>query len=81
MKTTVEIPEALAREAREAAAQDRTTLRALVEAGLRLVLRERRRRARFRLRDASFRGRGLQPAFRGADWERIREAAYEERGG
>jgi hypothetical protein len=81
MKTTVDISDALAEEAKATAAREKTTLRALVEAGLRQVLRERRRKARFRLRDASFRGRGLQPAFRDVDWQRIREAAYEGRGG
>jgi hypothetical protein len=81
MKTTVEISDSLAREAREVAAREKITLRALIEAGLRSVLKERRKSARFRLRDASFRGKGLQPEFRSADWERIREAAYEERGG
>ncbi len=78
MKTTVEISDALAAEAKAIADRDKTTLRALIEAGLQLVLRERRRRARFRLRDASFRGEGLQPEFRGASWEQIREAAYDE---
>ena len=81
MKTTVEISDALADEAKAVAAREKTTLRALIEAGLRQVLRERRRKARFRLRDASFRGRGLQPEFREGDWQRIREAAYEGRGG
>lgn len=60
---------------------DKTTLRALIEAGLRQFLRNPWRRARFRLRDASFAGRGLQPEFREGDWQRIREAAYEGRGG
>ena len=58
----------------------KTTLRALIEAGLRQVLSNRWRRARFRLRDASFGGRGLQLGFREGDWQRIREAAYEGRG-
>jgi hypothetical protein len=81
MKTTVEIPDALAEEVRAVARREKTTLRALIEAGLRQLLRERRHRARFQLRDASFGGRGLQPGFRDADWHRIREAAYEGRGG
>jgi hypothetical protein len=81
MKTTVEIPDGLAEEAKALAAREKTTLRALIESGLRHVLRERRRKARFGLRDASFRGKGLQPGFRGADWQQIREAAYEEHGG
>ena len=80
MKTTVEISDALAREAREIARRDKTTLRELIEMGLRAVLRERRREIGFRLRDASFGGKGLQAEFRGADWERLREAAYEGRG-
>ena len=80
MKTTVEISDALAREARELARREKTTLRELIEAGLRAVLRERRRKAGFRMRDVSFGGNGLQPEFRGADWEHLREAAYEGRG-
>lgn len=81
MKTTVEISDELAREAKRLAARERTTLRALVEAGLRLVLRERRPKTSFQLRDASFRGRGLQAGFRSGSFESIREAAYEGRGG
>jgi len=81
MKTTVEIPDPLAEEAKAIARREKTTLRALIETGLRHVLRERRRRSKFRLRDASFGGRGLQPGFREEDWQRIREAAYEDRGG
>jgi hypothetical protein len=81
MKTTVEISDALAEEARAVAARHKTTLRSLIEAGLRQVLREHRRKAQFRLRDASFRGRGLQPEFRAADWPRLRDSAYEGRGG
>ena len=81
MKTTVEIPDPLAEEARAVAQRDKTTLRELIETGLRMVLRERRRETRFRLRDASFRGRGLQPEYQDEDWQRIRNAAYEGRGG
>ena len=81
MKTTVEISDQLAEEAKAVAARDHTTLRAMIEAGLRLILRERRRKGGFKLRDASFRGRGLQPEFRDAGWDRMREAAYEGRGG
>jgi hypothetical protein len=81
MKTTVEISDSLAEEAKAVARREKTTLRALIEAGLRQVLRERRRRSSFQLRDASFGGRGLQPEFRDGDWQRIRGAAYEGRGG
>lgn len=80
MKTTVEISDSLAREAKAFAARENTTLRELIEAGLRAVLRERRRRGAFQLRDASFGGKGLQREFQGGDWERIRAVAYEGRG-
>ena len=60
--------------------RENITLRALIEHGLRLALRSDGDRGRFKLRDASVGGRGLQPQFRDADWARIREAVYEDRG-
>jgi len=81
LKTTVEIPGSLNEEAKAAARRDKTTLRALIETGLRQVLHERRRRASLRLRDASFGGRAFQAEFREGDWQRIREATYAGRGG
>ena len=80
MKTTVEIPDSLLDEARKLAARERTTVRALIEAGLRRILAERRRTGVFRLRKASFKGQGLQPDMADATWERIRDMAYERRG-
>jgi hypothetical protein len=81
MKTTVEIPDALLQEARKVAARDGITVRALLEEGLRRVLAERRRAGGFRLRRATFKGEGLSPQAGGASWERIRDLAYEGRGG
>jgi Arc/MetJ family transcription regulator len=81
MKTTIEIADALLAQAREVARAEQTTLRELVEAGLRRVLKERAGRASFRLRKASFRGRGLRPDVADGSWERIRELIYEKRGG
>lgn len=82
MKTTVEISDPLLDEARALAAKEGTTLRELMEAGLRHMLAERkRRRKKFTLRDASFTGNGLQPAFQDAGWDRFRDAVYESRGG
>jgi hypothetical protein len=80
-KTTVDIPASLLSEAKEVAARDGTTLRELVAAGLRTVIDRRRQgaRTRFRLRDASVGGNGMQPPFRGADWERLRDAIYDDR--
>lgn len=80
MKTTVEISDALLEDAKKAARRDGTTLRALIEQGLRAVLRGRRRRGRFRLRDASVRGKGLQPGVEEGSWEPLRDLSYEGRG-
>ena len=81
MKTTVELPDSLLDEAKKMAARQDTTLRVLIIEGLRRVLVERKRAGAFRLRKATFRGKGLQPGVAGASWERIREIAYEKRGG
>ena len=80
MKTTIDIADSLLASAKHLAAQRGTTLRALVESGLRRVLEEGDRGEPFRLRDASFGGHGLQREFREGDWERLRDAAYEGRG-
>ena len=80
MKTTIEIADVLLDEARRVAGREKTTLRSLVEQGLRRVLQERRAHAAFRLKKVSFKGRGLQPEVADAGWERIRALAYEDRG-
>lgn len=81
MKTTLEISDPLLREARKLAARERTTLRALVERGLRQVVMEKASTRSFRLRKASFQGQGLRPELRESSWERLRDLAYEGRGG
>ena len=82
MKTTVEIPEALFKKAKEIAAREKTTLRSLIEDGLRRVVElHRRQKQPFKLRKASFRGKGLQPDVAEGSWERMREMIYEEHGG
>lgn len=80
MKTTVEIPDAVLDDARKVAASEGTTVRALIETGLRREIQDRKRRVRFRLRRASFKGRGLRPEVAGGSWEQIRGLAYEGRG-
>ncbi len=80
MKTTVEISDALLRAARKVAAEEDTTVRALVEEGLRRALEQREAASRFRLRDASFGEGGLNPDIREGSWERIRDLIYEGRG-
>ena len=80
MKTTVEIADAILDDARTVAARDGTTVRALIEAGLRRELKERRHGGRFRLRKASFKGKGLRHELAESTWEEIRDLAYEGRG-
>lgn len=80
MKTTIEISDELARMAKAHAARENITLRSLIERGLRLVLRAESQRERFKLRDASVGGRGLQTPYRDAGWARIRESVYKARG-
>jgi len=80
MKTTVEIPDSLLRDARSVAARERTTVRALIEEGLRRVTAERKTARPFKLRKVSFGGKGLQQGMGGASWQQIRDAAYEGRG-
>lgn len=79
MKTTVELPDALVREAQEVARADGTTLRNLVEDGLRVALERRRAGSRFRLADLSVTGNGLRPEFQDAGWDDIRAAIYGDR--
>lgn len=82
MKTTVELSDTLLARAKQLASQENTTLRALIEAGLRQVLDEHeQRRSGFQLRDAHFTGNGLQAEFHQGDWAHIRQAAYENHGG
>ena len=81
MKTTVHIPDTLLEAARKIASHERTTVKALIEEGLRQAIDNRKRKRPFRLRKATFKGNGLQPDAAGASWEKIREMSYEGRGG
>lgn len=82
MKTTIEISDPLLQEARALAARDGIPLRELVERGLRQVLSQRKKGKRsFKLRQASFKGRGLVPELADANWDTIRDLIYEGRGG
>jgi hypothetical protein len=80
MKTTVELPDALVREAKRVALREGTTVRALIERGLRSVVSGRRPAAAFTLRKAAFRGDGLVAGRSLRDWETIRDLSYSERG-
>jgi Bacterial antitoxin of type II TA system, VapB len=80
MRTTLDISDPLLREARKLAARERTTLRALVERGLRQVVAEKKYKPAFRLRKASVGGRGLRPEFVDAAWDWLHDVAYKGRG-
>jgi hypothetical protein len=80
MKTTVEITDSLLHQARKLAAREGITLRALLERGLHRVIAESKGGAPFKLRRASFKGEGLQPEFRDASWEKVRDLVYKDQG-
>ncbi len=79
MKTTVDLPDELLLEVQRLSREERTSMKSLMEEGLRAVIARHRSAARFRLRDASAGGHGLQPQFREASWEDLRAAAYGDR--
>jgi Bacterial antitoxin of type II TA system, VapB len=76
MKTTVNLPDELLRQAQELARRDGTTVKELIETGLRTVVKQRSGEYCFQLADAGVDGRGLRPEFRGARWEHIRDTIY-----
>jgi hypothetical protein len=55
-------------------------MKVIVEMGLRRIVSERKRRSRFRLRKATFKGKGLQPHLTGTPWDQILQLSYEGRG-
>jgi hypothetical protein len=79
MKTTVDISDPLLEEAKVVARREGTTVRALVEEGLRRALAERSHKQEARGRVVTFRGRGLKPGV--SSFDRMLELAYEGRGG
>lgn len=61
MKTTIEVSDALFKSAKQLAQRNQTTLRALIEDGLRRVLSDEPIKAKtaFKLKDASVRGKEM----------------------
>jgi squalene cyclase len=77
VKTTVDIADSVLREARKVAAREGTTVRALIEEGLRRVVADKRRKRAFRLRLVTAGGRGLRPELREASWDEVHDLSYE----
>jgi hypothetical protein len=80
LKTTLDIADPLLREARKIALREGTTVRALVEQGLRRVIEERARKPAFRLRKASVTGHRVRPELADAGWDRLCDLIYDRRG-
>lgn len=81
MKTTLDISDPLLRAAKLAARRDRTTVRAIVEQGLRLALEARRKSIAFELPDAAVDGQGLRDGAQDLSWPQLRSLAYGDREG
>ena len=79
-KTTIELSDGLLRDAKKVALRERTSVKALIEQGLRLVIAQRAERRGFKLRRASFQGDGLLAGQSLQDWAVIRDQIYAERG-
>jgi len=81
MKTTIELPDDLLERSKVVARRENSTLKALIEEGLRLALRARtRRRAAAPFAVRPFQGDGLSAEFAGAGWGQVRDAIYRDRG-
>ena len=81
MKTTIEIPDALLKEAKDVAAARGTTLKELVATGLHAVVHDARNPLHVSYRRHTVAGNGLQPGVSAGNWETIRSLAYEGQGG
>jgi hypothetical protein len=81
MKTTIDIADSLLQEAKKISSMENTTVRALVEEGLREAINKHKSCGTFKLRKATFKGKGLQSDFSPGQWNKISSTAYEGRGG
>jgi hypothetical protein len=82
MKTTIEIADDLFERAQRLARKEKTTFRALTEAGLRLVLSGKHRQRRKELPPlVTFGSGGPTDEFKDWNWDRIRDEIYQGRGG
>ena len=80
MKTTIELPDELVKQARQVARQEGGTLRGLVEEGLQRSLQARRQSGIRELDFPTYGGSGLTEEFQGTDWSNIRDEIYRKQG-
>ena len=76
MKTTIDIADDLLKRSQQLAKREGSTLRAVLEEGLRLVLKDRRTPDPRPFRFPTFGKGGLNAEFLEADWEKIRTTIY-----
>jgi len=76
MKIIVAIADNLLLRAEREAEAFQTTLRRLIQEGLREVLSRKASSKQKPIKPVTFRERGLQPEFRGKSWDAIRDAIY-----
>jgi hypothetical protein len=79
MVSHMKTPDELVREVQELARAEGTTMKSILEEGLRAVVARHRLAREFTLRDASVGGRGLQPGVAQAGWAGIRDLSYGDR--
>ncbi len=79
MKTTVDLPDALLKAAKERSRRDGTTLRALLADGLRLVLEEDAEEQGYRYEAVLSDGSGeVRPGVDLGDWAAVRSLIYDD---
>ena len=78
MKTTIDIADDLLKRSQQLAKREGSTLRAVLEEGLRLVLKDRRTPRSRPFHFPTFGTDGPKREFRDADWEKIRTAINSE---
>jgi predicted transcriptional regulator len=80
MKTTIEIADDLFARTQRLARREKTTFRALTEAGLRHVLKEKQvKTTKWKWKPIP-RGGGMTAEFKNASWDKIRDEIYRGRG-
>jgi len=77
MRTTIELPDELFRQAKITAAKEGVTLRSIIESGLRTEL-ARRKASSYQLPDLSVGGNGMTTGIDEADWPAIRDIIYND---